>query len=40
VSGRDGRCFGLAADEATLMVCSYGANGTDPELLLYRHTCA
>ncbi len=30
------RCFGLCADDEYLMVCTYGENGTDPEILCYR----
>lgn len=34
------RCYGLTADETHLLVCEYGDNGTDPEIVLYqkRHT--
>lgn len=31
----DGRCFGVLANMDFIMVCTYGAEGTDPELLLY-----
>ena len=31
-----GRCFGLVANADLLLVCSYGENGAEPELLLYR----
>lgn len=30
------RCFGLAASMQFLMVCTYEANGEDPELVLYK----
>lgn len=30
------RCYGLAADESFLLVCEYGPNGSDPELILYK----
>ena len=30
------RCYGLAADESFLLVCEYGANGSDPEIILYK----
>lgn len=30
------RCFGLAADEDVLLVCSYGAGGAGPEIILYK----
>ncbi len=32
----DGRCFGVVADPSFLLVCTYGENGKDPELLLYK----
>ena len=31
-----GRCYGLAADEDHLLVCEYGENGSDPEIILYQ----
>ena len=31
-----GRCYGLAADETLLLVCEYGENGSDPEIILYK----
>ena len=30
------RCYGLAADEQYLLVCEYGCNGTNPEIILYK----
>jgi len=30
------RCFGLVADEKYLLVCEYGFEGSDPEILVYR----
>lgn len=30
------RCYGLAADEHYLLVCEYGCNGTDPEIIVYK----
>ena len=30
------RCFGLTADEAYLLVCEYGENGTDAEIIVYK----
>ena len=30
------RCFGIAAGMQFLLVCTYGANGADPELVLYK----
>ncbi len=32
----DGRCFGIAANMEFLLVCSYGENGEDPELVIYK----
>lgn len=32
----DGRCFGVVAGEDFLLVGSYGAGGSDPELIAYR----
>lgn len=31
-----GRCFGLTADEQWLLVCEYGDNGADPEIVAFR----
>ncbi len=31
-----GRCYGLTADENWLLVCEYGDNGSDPELVVYK----
>ena len=30
------RCYGLAADQDVLLVCTYGEGGSDPELILYK----
>ena len=30
------RCYGLAADETFLLVCEYGENGSEPEIILYK----
>lgn len=34
------RCYGIAADSDYLLVCEYGCNGADPEIVIYkkRHT--
>ena len=32
----DGRCFGIVAALDFLLVCTYGENGADPELVLYQ----
>lgn len=31
-----GRCYGLTAGEDFLLVCEYGAGGSDPEIILYK----
>ena len=36
LEGESGRCFGVLANADFLLVCSYGENGADPELLLYK----
>ncbi len=35
---RDGfeRCFGVAANEKFILICEYGCNGTEPEIVLYK----
>lgn len=30
------RCYGLTADEKYLLVCEYGANGSDPEIVILK----
>ncbi len=30
------RCYGLAADEKYLMVCEYGNNGSDAEIIVFK----
>lgn len=30
------RCYGLAADEKYLLVCEYGCNGADPQVIIYK----
>lgn len=30
------RCYGLVADNNHLLVCEYGCNGSDPEIIVYR----
>ncbi len=30
------RCYGLTADERYLLVCEYGENGTDAEIVVYK----
>lgn len=36
VEKKDGHCIGVAADEKHLLVCEYGTDGTNPELLLFK----
>ena len=35
VDGKE-RCYGVAADEKYLLVCEYGCNGADPEIVVYK----
>lgn len=35
VSGRE-RCYGVVADQNYILVCEYGCNGADPEIILYK----
>ena len=30
------RCYGLVADDDYLLVCEYGCNGVDPEIIVYK----
>ncbi len=30
------RCYGLVADDNYLLVCEYGCNGADPEIVIYK----
>lgn len=30
------RCYGLVADNDYLLVCEYGCNGTEPEIVIYK----
>lgn len=30
------RCYGLAADSNYLLVCEYGCNGSNPEIIVYK----
>ena len=30
------RCYGLAADDNYLLVCEYGCNGAEPEIILFK----
>ncbi|NBH15504.1 DUF3795 domain-containing protein [Lachnospiraceae bacterium] len=35
IPGSD-RCYGLAADEKYLLVCEYGHNGDNPQIIIYK----
>jgi len=35
IEGKE-RCYGVAADENYLLVCEYGCNGSDPEIVIYK----
>lgn len=35
IPGSD-RCFGIVADDTYLLVCQYGCNGENPEIILYK----
>ena len=30
------RCFGIVANEDFILICEYGCNGSDPEIVLYK----
>lgn len=30
------RCYGIVADEEYLLVCEYGCDGTDPQIVVYK----
>lgn len=30
------RCYGLTADENYLLVCEYGDNGANPEIVIFK----
>ena len=32
----EGRCFGIVANMDFILICTYGAEGADPELVLYK----
>ena len=36
IEGENKRCFGLLGNESFLLVSTYGENGGDPELILYK----
>ena len=31
------RCYGVVANEDFILVCEYGCNGADPEIVMYKH---
>ena len=33
---KEGRCYGMVACRQFLLVCEYGENGADPEIVLYK----
>lgn len=35
IPGSD-RCYGIAADDKYLLVCEYGCNGTEPQIVVYK----
>lgn len=35
VEGKE-RCYGVVADKKHILVCEYGCNGSDPEIILYK----
>lgn len=35
VPGSD-RCYGIVADDTYLLVCEYGGNGTEPQIVVYK----
>ena len=30
------RCYGVVANEDFILICEYGCNGSDPEIVLYK----
>lgn len=36
LSDNSGKCFGIIARENFILICTYGENGTNPELILYK----
>jgi hypothetical protein len=35
IKGKE-RCYGVAADEKYLLVCEYGRNGSNPEIVVFK----
>ena len=36
LEGSEGRCYGIVGNTEFLLICSYGEDGADPELVLYK----
>ena len=36
IQENDERCYGVVADQNFLLICEYGPDGSDPEVLLYK----
>lgn len=36
LEGEGGRCYGIAGNMAALLICTYGENGENPELVIYK----
>jgi hypothetical protein len=30
------RCYGIVANEDFILICEYGCNGSDPDIVLYK----
>ena len=39
IPGSD-RCYGIVADDKYLLVCEYGCNGAEPQIVLYKRRFA
>ncbi len=36
LEGKSGRCYGIAANTELILICSYGENGENPELVIFK----
>lgn len=36
IEKNDSRCYGVVADEKFILVCEYGAEGAEPEIVIYK----
>ena len=36
IQGKEGRCYGMVACVDFLLICEYGENGADPEVVLFK----